>query len=76
MTPDALSVGIFHGPRRGRAADKIANNDVVLTTYGTLTADWSGKKMLQNTYWFRVVLDEGIVNDRPRSAIGFGADTY
>jgi hypothetical protein len=56
--PNTLSVGSFgHGD--GKTLRSLPDNDVVLTTYHTLAADWKGKRILQQLTWFRVVLDEG-----------------
>ncbi|KAH0537127.1 hypothetical protein FGG08_006060 [Glutinoglossum americanum] len=54
-----LSVYDFHGESRAKTCEALADYDVVLTTYHTLAADWKGHRVLQDTRWFRVVLDEG-----------------
>ncbi|KAK0627417.1 SNF2 family N-terminal domain-containing protein [Immersiella caudata] len=56
--PRCLSTILFHGDSRVRSATTFLEHDVVLTTYGTLTADWKRSKILQGVTWFRVVLDE------------------
>ncbi|KAI0022442.1 SNF2 family N-terminal domain-containing protein [Xylariomycetidae sp. FL0641] len=53
-----LSVYIFHGSNRPKVLEVLLENDVVLTTYHTLVADWKAKRLLQDVVWFRVVLDE------------------
>ncbi|ETS75548.1 hypothetical protein PFICI_12492 [Pestalotiopsis fici W106-1] len=58
LQPTALKVLIFHGDKRPRAKDLVANHDVVFTTYATLVADCRSAKILQSMTWFRVVLDE------------------
>jgi len=67
-TGGALSVHIFHGPNRLKDARKLADHDLVITTYATLVADYGGKKgaanlgSLKNPLaaidWYRIVLDE------------------
>lgn len=57
---------IYHGDRRKDSAH-LGTYDLVLTTYGTLSAELKrgGRKstgntgVLQSVEWFRVVLDEG-----------------
>ncbi|KAK3687177.1 P-loop containing nucleoside triphosphate hydrolase protein [Podospora appendiculata] len=40
-------------PAQPRFKD-LAKNDITLTTYHTLAADWKGKKVMYNSHWFRV----------------------
>lgn len=57
---------IYHGDRRKDSAH-LGTYDIVLTTYGTLSAERKrgGRKItgntdaLQSVEWFRVILDEG-----------------
>ncbi|KAH8880582.1 hypothetical protein GQ53DRAFT_848822 [Thozetella sp. PMI_491] len=58
FTSESLSILLFHGDTRARSADAFLDCNIVLTTYGTLNADWKGRRALQNICWFRVVLDE------------------
>ena len=67
-TGGSLSVHIFHGPNRLKDARKLADHDLVITTYATLVADYGGKKGAANlgslknplaaVDWYRIVLDE------------------
>ncbi|KAK8102537.1 DNA repair protein RAD5B, partial [Apiospora sp. TS-2023a] len=58
IKPDTLRLCIFHGSNRAKKLEDIVDNDVVLTTYHTLVADWKSQRLLQGIMWFRVVLDE------------------
>ncbi|KAK5940818.1 hypothetical protein PMZ80_007235 [Knufia obscura] len=56
---------VYHGPNRCRNPFKLADNDVVITTYGTAGAEITGRgadagdpSPLLKIRWFRVVLDE------------------
>lgn len=69
LREDALSYLVFHGDGRPRLPQRIIENDIVLTTYATLVADYKGSKVLQKVHWFRVVLDEGIVWILPSSSV-------
>ena len=51
-----LTHAIFYG-NSNRLPD-FAGVDVVLTTYGTLQADFTNKRILQDFAWHRVILDE------------------
>lgn len=57
--PGALNLILFHGQDRHKNPDTLATTDVVLTTYGTLAADYKKVRLLQKMDWYRVVLDEG-----------------
>ena len=57
--PGALKFVLFHGPSRPKNAEPLTSTDVVLTTYGTLAADYKKAGLLQKMEWYRVVLDEG-----------------
>lgn len=59
--PSSLSLGIFHDKYKARSSQDLSDYDVVLTTYGTLMADWNskGRRVLQGVAWFRIILDEG-----------------
>lgn len=61
IKPGTLRVCTFHGSNRARRSEDIVDNDVVLTTYHTLVADWKSHRLLQELMWFRVVLDEGTI---------------
>ena len=57
-----LSVLIYYGAEKTRSASDLQSYDVVITSYGTLSAeraaDSSKDGLLLSTQWFRVVLDE------------------
>ncbi|KAF4990996.1 hypothetical protein FGRMN_8117 [Fusarium graminum] len=67
-----IKVVKYHGDRRPKSLDQlqdIANSDIVVTTYHTLTAEYLvGKGKLSPLYklgWYRVVLDEAHIIRRP-----------
>jgi hypothetical protein len=45
--------------KRAKSFISLKDHDIVLTTYHTLVADWKKHRVLYQTAWFRVVLDEG-----------------
>ena len=55
----ALSWVLFHGQNRAQELESLGSVDIVLTTYATLSADHTGRGLLHQMEWFRVVLDEG-----------------
>ena len=55
-TDGSLSVCRYHGASKTKVTDELARHDVVITTYGTLTADKGA--VLNKVKWLRVVLDE------------------
>lgn len=64
----SLEVIKYHGHRREVRPAKLADTDIILTTYHTLAADVASKKnTLHQIRWYRVVLDEGeqITPERP-----------
>eukprot|EP01130_Rhizamoeba_saxonica_P018421 TRINITY_DN9210_c0_g1_i1.p1 TRINITY_DN9210_c0_g1~~TRINITY_DN9210_c0_g1_i1.p1 ORF type:complete len:829 (-),score=168.41 TRINITY_DN9210_c0_g1_i1:45-2531(-) len=66
-TPGSMKVNIYHGCNRIREPSKIADFDVVLTTYATLAAELSSKKPggLLKLHWYRIILDEAhTIKDR------------
>ncbi|KAG5847356.1 hypothetical protein ANANG_G00125170 [Anguilla anguilla] len=64
-----LSVYLYYGAERNRQVKFLAQQDVVLTTYNVLSADYGGKKCspLHEVKWLRVVLDEGHVVRNPNA---------
>ncbi|KAI5925447.1 SNF2 family N-terminal domain-containing protein [Camillea tinctor] len=58
ISPGALSSVRFHGQDRPRDPEALRSVDLVLTTYATLAADHTGRHVLHQIEWFRVVLDE------------------
>jgi len=63
-----LNVYTYYGSERTKDTKLLAEQDVVLTTYQTLSSEFSkGKSPLVNTVWLRVVLDEGHVIRNPNA---------
>jgi len=59
--PGTLRVGTYHGPHRSRDPTFVTEYDVLITTYGTVTAEYrKPRNVLFNLRWFRLMLDEGI----------------
>ena len=57
---NALRVVRYHGQSKPKSLDELCNYDVILTTYGTVTAERrKGRKTLNSVKFFRIVLDEG-----------------
>ena len=64
IVPGTLSIYVYHGPKRTDDYNELAQHDLVITSYGTLTKEFtkSGtKKPILNCQWFRLVLDEAHV---------------
>ncbi|KAL9094080.1 MAG: hypothetical protein Q9165_003750, partial [Trypethelium subeluteriae] len=50
----------YHGQRRKDYSTTIEENDIVITTYNTISAEYRNKhSILHNIAWYRIVLDEG-----------------
>ncbi|TDZ65081.1 DNA repair protein RAD5A [Colletotrichum trifolii] len=65
IAPGALSYYIYHGSNRIKEVEKLADFDLVITTYGSVSSELgarskrkSGKYPLEEIGWFRIVLDE------------------
>ncbi|KAF8538868.1 SNF2 family N-terminal domain-containing protein [Trichophaea hybrida] len=65
LYPDSLRVYTYHGSQREKDTSKLSSYDIVLTTYGTLSAESAKDKRgstqtaaLHSIEWFRIVLDE------------------
>jgi hypothetical protein len=63
---EGLTVRIHHGASRTKSAAMLKSNDVVITTYQTLTSEYAaaGSDIGPNAgcfgvYWYRIILDEG-----------------
>jgi SWI/SNF-related matrix-associated actin-dependent regulator of chromatin subfamily A3 len=56
---DALRVQKYHGSSKEIDIAKLLDFDIVLTTYATITAEFSRDSCLHGITWFRIVLDEG-----------------
>lgn len=50
---------LYHGPKRNATLKQLANADIVLTTFETVSSDSVASGTLRNISWFRIVLDEG-----------------
>lgn len=57
-----MNVHLYHGT--GTLADiaSIKNFDIVLTTYETACYDYFRGGVIRAIHWFRIVLDEGMLN--------------
>ena len=57
---DTIKVLVYHGNKRAQERRDISSYDIVLTTYGVVSGEFSsdGKKELFNYEWFRVILDK------------------
>ncbi|KAK1758206.1 SNF2 family N-terminal domain-containing protein [Echria macrotheca] len=59
MRPGSISHCKYHGKNRHTANPDLSDYDIVLTTYGTVAADFTRQRnVLRGVYWYRVVLDE------------------
>ncbi|CAJ2513775.1 Uu.00g018940.m01.CDS01 [Anthostomella pinea] len=65
IQPNKLSYYIYHGPNRIKDAKKLAQYDLVMTTYGSVGSEVAARSKgrggpfpLEEIGWFRIVLDE------------------
>ncbi|KAH8592908.1 DNA repair and recombination protein RAD5C [Bisporella sp. PMI_857] len=65
IRPGTLKVHIYHGSSRHKDIQKLAEYDLVITTYGSVASEYNrrsnqkdGAYPLEEINWFRVVLDE------------------
>ncbi|KAI6715693.1 hypothetical protein JHW43_001754 [Diplocarpon mali] len=65
VKPGSLRYYIYHGANRIKDAKKLAEFDIVITTYGSIASEFSyrskkkpGVYPLEEMNWFRIVLDE------------------
>ncbi|KAI0577635.1 DNA repair and recombination protein RAD5C, partial [Pyrenophora tritici-repentis] len=59
ITPGGLSYYVFHGSGRKIAYPLLLTHDIVFTTYGTVTAEYTrNRSLLHHIHWYRIVLDE------------------
>jgi SNF2 family DNA or RNA helicase len=59
VKPNTLKTLRFHGKARPTSPSGLADSDIVLTTYATLSSDYKHRGVLHQVNWYRVVLDEG-----------------
>lgn len=52
---------MYHGSSTNLRNIKLSEVDIVLTTYETVSSDFNKRGALQETSWFRIVLDEGML---------------
>ncbi|XP_021767366.1 DNA repair protein RAD5A-like [Chenopodium quinoa] len=77
--PGSLSVYVHYGQGRSKDAKLLAQNDVVLTTYGVLASEFSSENIegcgaLHSIRWLRVVLDEAHTIKSSKSQISVAAN--
>ncbi|KOS18296.1 Helicase-like transcription factor [Escovopsis weberi] len=65
ICPGGLSYHVYHGPNRIKDFAKLADFDIVITTYGSVSNELSSRRKgkegaypLEELGWFRIVLDE------------------
>lgn len=65
VRPGTLKYYVYHGPNRIKDVRKLAEFDIVITTYGSVASEFSyrskkkqGIYPLEEMNWFRIVLDE------------------
>ncbi|CAK9150508.1 unnamed protein product [Ilex paraguariensis] len=76
--PGCFSLYVHYGQSRPKDAKLLAQNDVVLTTYGVLASEFSTENADENgglysVRWFRVVLDEAHTIKSSKSQISTAA---
>ncbi|XP_021278351.1 DNA repair protein RAD5A isoform X2 [Herrania umbratica] len=78
VQPGSLSLYVHYGQSRPKDAKLLAQNDVVITTYGVLASEFSAENSednggLYSVQWFRVVLDEAHTIKSSKSQISMAA---
>ncbi|XP_016730322.1 DNA repair protein RAD5A isoform X2 [Gossypium hirsutum] len=78
VQPGSLSLYVHYGQSRPKDAKLLAQNDVVITTYGVLASEFSAENSednggLYSVRWFRIVLDEAHTIKSSKSQISMAA---
>lgn len=77
VRPGSLSLHVHYGQTRSKDARALAQNDVVITTYGVLASEFSAENAeeggLYSVRWFRVILDEAHTIKSSKSQISIAA---
>lgn len=74
LMPGAFKYCVYHGPNRSKNAYELSTYDVVITTYGTISSEFSGRSSkgtvspIRQLKWFRVILDEAHTIRESRAA--------
>lgn len=50
---------LYHGSGTSTKLETLVTNDIVLTTFETVSSDFTRSGALRSISWFRIVLDEG-----------------
>ncbi|TVU29896.1 hypothetical protein EJB05_21487 [Eragrostis curvula] len=76
--PGTVNIYVHYGQNRPKEASCIAQSDIVLTTYGVVSSEFSTDGSTENgalysVHWFRVVLDEAHTIKSSKSLISLAA---
>ncbi|KAE9600570.1 putative DNA helicase chromatin remodeling SNF2 family [Lupinus albus] len=78
VQPGCLSIYVHYGQSRPKDAKSLTQSDVVITTYGVLSSEFSSESAEDNgglfsIRWFRVVLDEAHIIKSSKSQVSMAA---